>query len=69
MKKLTLVFSFVLLGVGAFAHNSILENSKSQKVMTTEYSTMFDRCYVRYCVETENGLSCTDWKEVPCPQQ
>lgn len=66
MKKLAFVFSFMLLGVFAFANYGNLDSMELNKEATTEYMTFEDRCFVRYCVETPNGLSCTEWKEIPC---
>lgn len=71
MKKTAFLLSFMLLGFVGFSNlNSMnLENTSSNSYTKMETKTVGWKCFVRYCVETPNGLSCTEWKEVPCAEE
>ena len=70
MKKFAFVLSFMLLGFVGFSNLNNLDSENatipSKVYVKTETKTIDDRCFVRYCVETDDGLSCTEWKEIPC---
>ena len=61
MKNLILV---LVLAIGLMSFTTKINTKKESNVKAT-----FDTCEVRTCIVVDGEVYCSEWKEVPCPDE
>ena len=67
MKKIVLTGLFTLMMIISFAFSNDVRKDKNSEEASKSVEQLFDTCESRDCIIVDGIEYCSEWKEVPCP--
>jgi hypothetical protein len=67
MKKIILTGLFTLMMLISFGFSNVEKKDKHSEETGISIVDSFDTCETRKCILIGGETYCTEWKEVPCP--